>query len=58
MGIIIIFSLITIFAVWGLLRAWKRKNWLSIVFTLAAIAIFGWFSVMTIIYHGVPTMHG
>lgn len=56
MGIIIIFSLIALLGLVGVFRAFKEKNFLSMLFSLGAVAIFGWFAVMTIIYHGTPVV--
>ncbi|MTH52409.1 DUF2759 family protein [Bacillus mangrovi] len=57
MGLVIIFSLISILAVYGLLRAFKEKSLLGIAFCVATIGVFGWFTVMTIWHHGYPTHH-
>ncbi|MFY4776329.1 DUF2759 domain-containing protein [Metabacillus sp. RGM 3146] len=56
MGIIIIFSLIALLGLVGLYRAFKEKNFLSMFFSLGAVAIFGWFAVMTLIHHGIPVV--
>lgn len=52
--LMVIFGLVTIFAIWGTLQAVKEKNILAILFNVATIAIFGWFTVMTIIKSGYP----
>ncbi|XJZ26213.1 DUF2759 domain-containing protein [Bacillota bacterium Lsc_1132] len=55
MGLVIIFALITILAAYGAFRSLKNKNFLAIFWGVATFLVFGWFSVMTLIYHGVPT---
>ena len=52
--LMVIFGLVAIFAVWGTLQAVKEKNILAILFNVATIAIFGWFTIMTIINKGYP----
>jgi hypothetical protein len=49
MGLVIIFGLVTIFAVYGLLRSLKDKNFLAIGFSFLSVAVFGFFTVMTLI---------
>ncbi|WP_035403939.1 MULTISPECIES: DUF2759 domain-containing protein [Bacillaceae] len=57
MGLVIIFSLISLLAVFGVYRAFKEKNMLGIMFCLATVGVFGWFTIMTVISHGYPTHH-
>ncbi|MGM0921179.1 MAG: DUF2759 domain-containing protein [Bacillota bacterium] len=57
MGLVIIFTLVTLLSVYGLYRSFKGKNVLGIVFAGGTLAVFGWFTVMTIIHHGFPTAH-
>ncbi|MGD6815478.1 DUF2759 domain-containing protein [Metabacillus sp. 84] len=57
MGLVIIFTLISLLAVYGLLRAFKEKNMMGIMFCVATLGVFGWFTVMTVIFHGYPTHH-
>ncbi|OEH92892.1 DUF2759 domain-containing protein [Bacillus solimangrovi] len=58
MGLVIIFTLVTIVAAIGTLRSLARKNALAILFASGTTLVFGWFSVMTFIAilggHGVP----
>ncbi|EIT84482.1 alkaliphily-like protein [Fictibacillus macauensis ZFHKF-1] len=49
MGLGIIFAVITIFAALGLIRSLKAKNLLSTGFSFLTFAVFGWFSVLTLI---------
>ncbi|MRX72622.1 DUF2759 family protein [Bacillus lacus] len=57
MGLVIIFSLVTLLSVWGFYRSLMDKNLLGIVFAGGTLAVFGFFTIMTIIYHGFPTAH-
>lgn len=61
MGLVIIFTLVTIVAAIGTLRSLVRKNMLAVFFAGGTTAVFGWFVVMTFIAmlngHGVPTAH-
>ncbi len=57
MGLVIIFALVTILAIFGLIRSLKDKNLLGAFFAFGTLAVFGWFAVMTFIHHGFPTAH-
>ncbi|WP_071460120.1 DUF2759 domain-containing protein [Bacillus massilinigeriensis] len=57
MGLVIIFAIVTILSAVGTFSALKNKNVLGIVFGGGSLAIFGWFTVMTIVYSGFPTAH-
>ncbi|WLR49776.1 DUF2759 domain-containing protein [Bacillus tianshenii] len=61
MGLVIIFTLVTLLAAVGTLRSLSRKNGLAILFAGGTTLVFGWFTVMTFIAilngHGVPTAH-
>lgn len=57
MGLVVIFSLVTILAAFTTIRTIKDKNVLGIVFSVGTLAMFGWFSIMTAINHGVPIAH-
>jgi len=57
MGLVVIFSLITILAAFTTIRTIKDKNVLGVIFSVGTLAIFGWFSIMTAIHHGVPVAH-
>jgi len=52
-----IFGLVAIFAIGGTFQGFKEKNLLAIIFNIAAVAIFGWFTVMTVINQGYPPTH-
>ncbi|MGC4376039.1 DUF2759 domain-containing protein [Fictibacillus sp. Mic-4] len=54
MGLGIIFALVTILALFGILRSLKGKNLLAAAFSFLTFAVFGWFTVMTIwdVFHG------
>jgi hypothetical protein len=55
MGVVIIFSLVTLLAIYGAFTALKNKNFLGVIFAVATLAVFGWFTVMTVIESGFPT---
>ena len=55
--LMIIFGLIAILSVVGTFQAIKEKNILSVVFSVASAAIFGWFVVMTVLNSGYPPVH-
>ncbi|WP_026689277.1 DUF2759 domain-containing protein [Alteribacter aurantiacus] len=44
----IICLLVTIFSALGLYREFKKKNFFAVGFAALTVAVFGWFSVMTI----------
>lgn len=52
--LMVIFGLIAIFAVVGAFQAIKEKNVLAILFNVATVGIFGWFTIMTVINSGYP----
>ncbi|KKB37281.1 DUF2759 domain-containing protein [Bacillus thermotolerans] len=56
-GLVVIFGLVTILAIFSSISALKNKNILGIVFGLGTLAVFGWFTVMTVINHGYPGGH-
>lgn len=55
MGLVIIFLLITILAAIGVFRSFKSKNFLATFWSAATFLVFGWFVVMTVLKHGIPT---
>jgi hypothetical protein len=55
MGLVIIFSLITILAAYGAFRALKSRNFLATFWSAATFLVFGWFVIMTAVNHGFPT---
>jgi len=57
MGLVIIFSLVTLLAVYGIIRSLREKNILGMLFGLGTAAVFGWFTVMTVLHHGYPVAH-
>ncbi|MBE4907961.1 DUF2759 domain-containing protein [Bacillus luteolus] len=57
MGLVIIFALVTIFSVFGALHSIRTKNLLGIMFSLGTVAVFGWFTIMTVLNHGFPVAH-
>ena len=57
MGLMVIFSLITILAIFGFFRSLKEKNVLGILFAFGTLTVFGWFTVMTLVNNGFPTAH-
>ncbi|KAA0549426.1 DUF2759 domain-containing protein [Bacillus sp. BGMRC 2118] len=57
MGLIIIFALVTLLALFGTIRSLREKNILAVVFAAGTLVVFGWFTIMTLIHHGFPTAH-
>ncbi|CAM3805532.1 DUF2759 domain-containing protein [Mesobacillus zeae] len=57
MGLVIIFGIVTLLAAVGTFSALKNKNILGIVFGGGSLAVFGWFTVMTVLYSGFPAAH-
>jgi hypothetical protein len=57
MGTVIIFALVTLLAAYGLLRSLRDKNLIAIVFAFGTVAVFGWFTFMTVLHHGYPLAH-
>ncbi|KAB2333852.1 DUF2759 domain-containing protein [Cytobacillus gottheilii] len=57
MGLVIIFALTALLALFGTISALKNKNLLGIVFGGGTLAVFGWFAVMTLINSGYPAVH-
>ncbi|MBB5324697.1 hypothetical protein HNQ34_001795 [Anoxybacillus tepidamans] len=55
MGLVIIFSLVTLLALYGVVRSLREKNILALLFGLGTVAVFGWFTVMTVLHNGFPT---
>jgi hypothetical protein len=52
--LMVIFGLVAILAAIGTYQAFKEKNLLSILFNFGTFAIFGFFTVMTILHQGYP----
>lgn len=57
MGLPIIFGLVALLAAFGVYSAIRNKNTLGLLFGLGTMVVFGWFSVMTVLNHGYPTVH-
>ncbi|WP_084361969.1 DUF2759 domain-containing protein [Robertmurraya korlensis] len=57
MGLVIIFALVTLLAAYGAFSSLKNKNFLGLFFAVGTLAIFGFFTVMTVIHHGYPAAH-
>jgi hypothetical protein len=56
-GLVIIFGLVTLLAVYAVLKTIQSKNILGVVLALSTLAVFGWFTVMTVLQHGYPPQH-
>jgi hypothetical protein len=54
MGTVIIFTLVTLLALFATISTLKSKNPLGFLFSFAALLIFGFFTVMTVIHSGYP----
>lgn len=57
MGLVIIFILVSLLALFGTFSALKNKNVLGIIFGAGSAAVFGWFAIMTLINSGFPAAH-
>ncbi|TCW52405.1 uncharacterized protein DUF2759 [Bacillus thuringiensis] len=54
MGLVIIFALVTLLAVFATLRTLREKNLFAGGFAIATVLVFGWFTIMTVLYSGYP----
>ncbi|WP_028399205.1 DUF2759 domain-containing protein [Ectobacillus panaciterrae] len=54
MGLVIIFLLVTLLAVFAAFRTLKEKNMLGAFLSVATVLVFGWFTVMTVLHNGYP----
>lgn len=52
--LMVIFGLVAIFAAVGTYQAFKEKNLLGLVFNFGTFAVFGFFTVMTVLNQGYP----
>lgn len=52
--LMVIFGLVTVLAVVGTFQAFKEKNVLGVLFNFGTFAVFGFFTVMTIVNQGFP----
>lgn len=57
MGLVIIFALVTLLAVYSSLKTLRDKNLLAGGFSVATVLVFGWFTVMTVLNNGYPPTH-
>lgn len=55
--LVVIFTLVTLLAAYGTIRSLREKNFLGVLFGLGTVAVFGWFTIMTVIHHGYPVAH-
>ncbi|WP_082686901.1 DUF2759 domain-containing protein [Bacillus sp. FJAT-27445] len=55
MGLVIIFTLVTLLAGYSSFTSLKNKNFLGLFFAVATLLVFGWFTFMTILKSGYPT---
>ncbi|WAA11454.1 DUF2759 domain-containing protein [Fervidibacillus halotolerans] len=54
MGTVIITALITLLAIYAAFSTLKNKNYLGLIFSLATVGVFGFFTIMTILKSGFP----
>ncbi|MBD7943883.1 MULTISPECIES: DUF2759 domain-containing protein [Psychrobacillus] len=52
--LMVIFGLVAVLGIIGTFQALKEKNLLSVLFNFGTFAVFGFFTVMTIINQGFP----
>lgn len=52
--LMVIFGLVTLLAVVGTYQAFKEKNVLGVLFNFGTFAVFGFFTVATIVFQGFP----
>ena len=52
--LMVIFGLVSLLAVIGTIQALKEKNLLGVLFNFGTFAVFGFFTVMTIVNQGFP----
>lgn len=57
MGLMIILGLTTLLGIFAAISSLHNKNFLGVGFAVATFAVFGWFTVMTILHHGYPAAH-
>lgn len=56
--LMVIFALIAILSLVSAFKSIRNKNVLALLFGIASFAIFGWFTVMTVLNQGYPpTLH-
>lgn len=57
MGLVIIFALVTLLAVYSSLKTLRAKEMLGAGLSVATVLVFGWFTVMTVLNNGYPPTH-
>ncbi|MBM7584661.1 putative membrane protein [Bacillus pakistanensis] len=57
MGFVIITALVTLLALFATISSLKNKNLLGVLFAGGSLAVFGWFTVMTVLHSGYPGGH-
>ncbi|WP_110927416.1 DUF2759 domain-containing protein [Bacillus massiliglaciei] len=57
MLLMVIFGLVTLLALAAVVTSFKNKNILGFLFAAGSVAVFGFFTVMTIVHHGFPVTH-
>jgi hypothetical protein len=57
MGLVIIFGLTALLALYGAFTSLRNKNFLGVGFALATVGVFAWFTIMTVLHHGFPSAH-
>ncbi|AKS38906.1 membrane protein [Anoxybacillus gonensis] len=55
--LVVIFTLVTLLAAYGVIRSLREKNFLGVLLGIGTVAVFGWFTIMTVIHHGYPVAH-
>ncbi len=56
MGTVIITGLITLLAIMSTFTSFKNKNYLGLFFSVAAVLVFGFFTIMTLLFDGFPNV--
>jgi len=54
MGTVIITGLVTLLAIFAVFSSFKNKNYLGLFFSVATVLVFGFFTIMTLIFDGFP----
>ncbi len=57
MVLMVIFGLVSILGLFAVFQTLKTKNYLGFIFAAGSAAVFGWFTVMTILNNGFPVSH-
>lgn len=56
MGTVIITGLITILAILSTFSSFKNRHYLGLFFSLATVAVFGFFTIATLLFNGYPDL--